>query len=178
MQRQRVIRKHLTRLARKIRMIVFDFDGVFTNNKVIVNEKGEESVVCNRADGIGLSKLKQLGTDLLILSTEPNDVVRQRARKLKIRCVDSCKDKLKRLLIEVKKRNLSFNKVAYVGNDINDIDCLRIVGFPIVVGDAHKDVIRYGKYKTRLRGGSGAVREVCDLIYTAKIGGRSNVRPL
>jgi len=153
---------------KKIKFIVFDFDGVFTDNKVIVNEKGEEAVVCTRADGLGLEKLKSLGVETLILSTEKNRVVAQRAKKLKIKCITGCKNKMERLLAEIRKRKIPLSQVAYVGNDINDADCLKIVGLPIVVADAHKDVLPLAALITKLSGGNGAVREVCDLIYRVK----------
>jgi len=161
-------RKQMTDL----RLIVFDFDGVFTDNRVIVNEDGKESVVCNRADGIGLSALRSLGMDLLILSSEPNGIVKRRSVKLKIKCINNCKNKLKALSAEVKKRKLSFRQVAYVGNDINDLECLRVVGFPVAVKNSYKDILRCVKFRTQMAGGQGAVREICDLIYTAKTGGR------
>ncbi|MCK5629372.1 MAG: HAD hydrolase family protein, partial [Nanoarchaeota archaeon] len=71
---------------------------------------------------------------------------------------------------EIKKRGITLGEVAYVGNDINDIECLKAVGMPIVVADAQKDVLPLGKYKTKLCGGKGAVREICDMIYLAKKG--------
>jgi len=152
----------------KIMFIVFDFDGVFTDNRVIVDEEGKEAVICNRSDGIGLSRLRKIGVDILILSSEINDVVIMRAQKLKTDCIHGCKDKLGILKEEIAKRNVSLEQVAFVGNDINDADCLNYVGLPIVVADAHEDVINLGKYKTKLKGGYGAVREICDLIYNAK----------
>jgi len=151
-----------------ITFIIFDFDGVFTDNRVIVGEDGRESVICNRSDGIGLSKLREIGVDTLILSTEVNHVVKKRAEKLKIACINGCENKLEQLKIEIKKRNVSLDQVAFVGNDINDAECLRLVGLPIIVADSHKEILNLGKYKTELRGGHGAVREVCDLIYNAK----------
>lgn len=163
-----MLKKKILYLAKNIRFVVFDFDGVFTDNRVFINEKGEELVACNRSDGLGLARLKQLGLELLILSAEPNPVVRRRAEKLKIRCIYNCKDKLKILLLEVKRKGFNIKQVAYIGNDINDAVCLEAVGLPIVVADAHKDVLRCACYKTRLKGGRGAVREVCDLIFLAK----------
>lgn len=171
-------KSQVLKLARNIQLVIFDFDGVFTDNKVIISENGEESVTCNRSDGLGLSKLKQSGVELLILSTEPNTAVKHRANKLKVSCINNCKDKLKVLLWEVKIKKLTLKQVAYIGNDINDLACLKVVGFPVVVRDAHKDVLSYGKYRTKLEGGNGAVREVCDLIYVAKTAGRADVKPL
>lgn len=169
-----MLNKNVVNLFKKIKFIVFDFDGVFTDNKVIVNEKGLESVICDRSDGLGLSKLKAIGVEGLILSTEVNDVVGLRAKKLKIRCIYGCKDKLNVLRKELKKRGISLGETAYVANDINDLECLKAVGFPIIVKNSHKDINQYGKYKTKLKGGEGAVREICDLICAARKGDKRN----
>lgn len=163
-----MLKKQFKDLAKNIQFVVFDFDGVFTDNRVFINEKGEESVVCSRSDGLGLTRLKQLGLELLILSSEPNPVVKRRAEKLKIRCIYNCEDKLKVLSREAKRKGVSLKQAAYMGNDINDAACLKAVGLAVVVADAHKDVLKSACYKTRLKGGRGAVREVCDLIFRAK----------
>lgn len=148
----------------KIRLVAFDFDGVFTGNMVYVFEDGSEAVRCFRGDGIGLQKLKKLGIETVIISTESNPVVSARAAKLKIRCFQNCEDKRKTLESLAKEMGISLTQVAFVGNDINDLACLTAVGLPIVVQDAHPDVIPLAAYRTRNRGGHGAVREVCDLF--------------
>ena len=147
-----------------IRLIAFDFDGVFTDNMVYVFENGSEAVRCFRGDGIGLRKLERLGIATVIISTEINPVVAARGRKLRVRCVQGCEDKYAALEAIVKAMEFSLEQVAYVGNDINDLTCLTCVGLPIVVHDAHLDVIPHARYQTRAQGGHGAVREVCDLF--------------
>ena len=151
-------------IIRRIRLVAFDFDGVFTDNMVYVFENGTEAVRCTRGDGIGLQKLRQIGIDTVIISTEANPVVSARARKLKIDCVQNCKDKRGVLEDRIAKMGISLDQVAFVGNDINDLACLTCVGLPIVVKDAHPEVIPVARYQTRNPGGHGAVREVCDLI--------------
>ena len=151
-------------IIRRIRLVAFDFDGVFTDNMVYVFENGSEAVRCSRSDGIGLQKLAHLGIRTVIISTEANPVVSARARKLKIDCVQNCKDKRGALEDRIAKIGISLNQVAFVGNDINDLACLTCVGLPIVVKDAHPDVIPVARYQTQNPGGQGAVREVCDLI--------------
>jgi YrbI family 3-deoxy-D-manno-octulosonate 8-phosphate phosphatase len=148
----------------RIRLVAFDFDGVFTNNMVYVFEDGTEAVRCTRSDGIGLQKLRQAGIDTIIISTETNPVVSARARKLKIDCVQDCQDKRGVLEERTAKIGISLDQVAFVGNDINDLPCLTCVGLPIVVKDAHPDVIPVARYQTQNPGGHGAVREVCDII--------------
>jgi YrbI family 3-deoxy-D-manno-octulosonate 8-phosphate phosphatase len=148
----------------RIRLVVFDFDGVFTDNMVYVLEDGTEAVRCFRGDGLGLQKLRDLEIQTIIISTESNPVVSARARKLKVRCLQNCEDKRAVLEGVVQERGISLSDVAFVGNDINDLDCLTCVGLPIVVQDAHHEVIHLALYQTEARGGYGAVREVCDLL--------------
>lgn len=149
---------------RNIRLIAFDFDGVFTDNAVFVFEDGREAVRCVRSDGIGLRKLDKLGIASMIISTEANPVVTARSQKLKIRCRQNCDDKRVVLDEVIAEMSLTLEQVAFVGNDVNDLPCLTVVGLPIVVADAHPDVLGTAKYCTQTRGGYGAVREICDLF--------------
>jgi len=157
-------RKGLAKRIDRVRVVAFDFDGVFTDNTVYVSEKGEESVRCWRGDGLGLQKLAAAGIESFILSTETNAVVAMRAKKLKSLCFHGVADKLEELTRLVAERGVELSETAYVGNDINDADCLRAVGLAIVVADAHPDVMGMAHYVTRRAGGRGAVREVCDLL--------------
>jgi 3-deoxy-D-manno-octulosonate 8-phosphate phosphatase (KDO 8-P phosphatase) len=154
-------------LIRSIRLVVFDFDGVFTDNTVYVSQSGEEMVRCWRSDGLGLRKLERLGIDILILSTEANPVVSLRAKKLNVACEQGLDDKRAALRRAARARGVPLAQVAYVGNDINDLGCLQAVGFPVAVQDAHEDILGAIRYRTRAAGGYGAVRELCDLIDTA-----------
>jgi len=147
-----------------IRLVAFDFDGVFTDNMVYVFESGLEAVRCSRSDGIGLRKLERAGIKPVIISTETNQVVAVRSQKLKVQYKYGCEDKCVVLNEMVKEMGLNLEQVAFVGNDINDLPCFSCVGFPIVVRDAHPDVISYARYKTKAKGGHGAVREICDLF--------------
>lgn len=154
----------LAERIRSIRLVAFDFDGVFTDNKVYVFQDGSEAVCCFRGDGIGLEKLKRLGIATVIISTEVNQIVGVRSKKLGMPCVQGCADKRAALAKIVEERGLSLSQVAFVGNDVNDFSCLQDVGLPIVVQDAHSDVAELGVYRTQTAGGQGAVREVCDLF--------------
>jgi YrbI family 3-deoxy-D-manno-octulosonate 8-phosphate phosphatase len=153
----------------KIRLIAFDFDGVFTDNMVYVLENGTEAVRCYRSDGIGLQKLKRLGIETVIISTEANPVVSARARKLNMRCVQDCQDKRAVLEEIAREIGITLNEVAFVGNDINDRSCLECVALPIVVQDAFPEVVSLALYQTKRPGGHGAVREVCDLFEKVKM---------
>lgn len=158
---------NLLKAIRRIRLIAFDFDGVFTDNMVYIMQDGSEAVRCFRSDGIGLKKLKPLGIETVIVSTESNPVVSARAQKLKIRCFQDCEDKGQKLKEIAEELGISLDEVAFVGNDINDQPCLASVGLPIVVQDAHPDVCSLARYRTSALGGYGAVREICDLFEHA-----------
>jgi 3-deoxy-D-manno-octulosonate 8-phosphate phosphatase (KDO 8-P phosphatase) len=147
-----------------IRLIVFDFDGVFTDNAVWVLEDGKEAVRCSRSDGIGLQQLTRIGIAYLIISTETNPVVSARSKKLKIRCIQGCHKKIETLKEVASEYKIEFSQIAFVGNDINDLECLKSVGMPIIVKDSHKDVMKHAAYITNCKGGHGAVREICDLM--------------
>ena len=166
MQRQQLHSK----LAKQTQMIVFDFDGVFTDNRVLTMQDGTEAVFCWHGDGFGVAAVKSLGINVLVISTETNPVVSERCRKLEIPCIQACKDKREALKREVDKFGMSLEYVAYMGNDINDLGCLRMVGVPVCVADAHPDVIMASSYVTNNRGGYGAVREFCDYIVKLRTG--------
>ena len=151
-------------------MIIFDFDGVFTDNRVLVLQDGSEGVFCNRADGFGIEAARRLGINLMVLSKEKNPVVTSRCQKLNISCIQGCDNKAEVLKQEVNKLGLSLKDVAYMGNDTNDIECLKIVGFPVCVHDSHPDVAAVSFYVTKAKGGYGAVREFCDYIVKVKTG--------
>jgi N-acylneuraminate cytidylyltransferase len=146
------------------RLVVFDFDGVMTDNRVWVSEDGTESVACNRGDGMGLEKLRRLGLDLFVLSTEANPVVSARCRKLGLTLEQNVGNKGERLRCLLRDRGIAPADVIYVGNDVNDLDCMRMVGCSVAVGDAHPDVRPAADIVLTLPGGHGAVRELCDRL--------------
>lgn len=150
--------------VRKLKLIVFDFDGVFTDNGVYVFEDGREAVKCSRVDGMGIGLLQKTGLDAMVLSTEKNPVVTMRCNKLKLKCEQGCGDKGARLATILLEKGLQADEVAYMGNDINDRECLQQVGLAIGPADAHKSVSSLLHWKTVAVGGQGAVREVCDFI--------------
>jgi 3-deoxy-D-manno-octulosonate 8-phosphate phosphatase (KDO 8-P phosphatase) len=109
-------------LLERIRLAVFDFDGVFTDNRVWVNERGEELLAFTRSDGLGLRRLDDVGVRYLIISLEQNPIVGARAQKLRADCVQGAEDKLSVLR---ERAGDELEDVAFVGNDINDAECLR-----------------------------------------------------
>ena len=104
----------------------------------------------------------------LIISTESNPVVVERSRKLKIECFNNCLDKATLLKEILDDRGLEVADAGFVGNDINDLQCLNMVGLPIVVNDAHLEVLGSAVFRTAKAGGHGAVREVCDMIFSVR----------
>jgi len=152
-----------------IALVVFDFDGVMTDNRVQVHQSGDEAVWCHRGDGMGIARLKDAAFEVVVLSTERNPVVTARCRKLNIQAIQSCDDKLTALQQLAAERNLSPGQIAYVGNDINDLSCMQWVGWPIAVADAVPDVRAVARWVTSLPGGYGAVREVADGLVASRL---------
>jgi N-acylneuraminate cytidylyltransferase len=151
-----------------IRLLALDFDGVLTDNRVLVAEDGREAVWCNRSDGLGLGLLKRKGIEVIVLSKEKNPVVAARCRKLGIECIQGCDDKLSELKQKAESRKLKGEEIAYVGNDVNDLECMKWVGCAIAVADAEPQVKAVARWVTAKCGGRGAVREICDAILAAK----------
>jgi YrbI family 3-deoxy-D-manno-octulosonate 8-phosphate phosphatase len=157
-------------LLKKIKFIAFDFDGVFTDNKVFVDETGHEMVRCSRLDGIGIARLNKIGVKSIIISSEKNHVVQARANKLKIECFNNIQDKRSIFLDYCKSLNIDPLHSAFVGNDINDIEVLKVAGISIGVKDCMPEIEEYLDFKLSRKGGDGAVREICDLIYLKNYG--------
>lgn len=152
-----------------IDLIAFDFDGVFTDNTVIVSQDGGESVRCWRSDGLGLSRLRAVGVAAFILSTEANPVVSARAAKLKLPCKQNLADKAAAIRETCSEHGIALERTMFVGNDINDIPAFEIVGLPVAVADAYPEVLPHVRYQTQKPGGYGAVREICDMVYHARL---------
>jgi 3-deoxy-D-manno-octulosonate 8-phosphate phosphatase (KDO 8-P phosphatase) len=155
-------------LLESVRFAVFDFDGVFTDNRVWVNERGEELLAFSRSDGLGLRRLDEVGVKYLIVSTEPNPIVGARAVKLNADCVQGVDDKLAVLFERTEELGIALGDTAYVGNDVNDVECLRAVGCPVVPADAWPEVRTLAKWVLSRAGGTGCVREFCDAVWRAQ----------
>jgi len=146
------------------KLLVLDFDGVVTDDRVYVSEDGREMVACTRGDGMGTTLLRRAGFPVLIVSTEKNPVVAARCAKLKVDCVQGVADKtleLRRILAE---RGVEPGGVVFVGNDINDVGCVRLAGCGFAVADAHPLLKRAARGVLSHPGGRGAVRETAEMI--------------
>ena len=153
-----------------IRLLVLDFDGVLTDDRVVVRQDGFESVTCHRGDGLGLEHLRKAGrVEVVVLSKEKNPVVAARCRKLGVACHQGYDDKLSQIRALAAERGLAAAQVAYLGNDVNDLPPMGWCGIPIAVADAHPDVLKAASFATCRRGGRGAVREICDLLLDGPV---------
>ena len=155
-------------LLLSVKLIAFDFDGVFTDNTVYVDQNGLESVRCWRSDGLGLARLSSIGVKAFIISTEVNPVVSARAQKLKLPCKQGVEDKAACILSICNELEIDPKDSMFVGNDINDIPAFQSVGIPVGVADSYPEIYPYILYRTQKPGGFGAVREVCDLVFNAR----------
>lgn len=154
----------LTRIA----LLAMDFDGVLTDDRVFVGEDGAEYAACSRSDGMGISLLRRLGIGSVILSSETNPVVAARARKLAVPVVQGMADKAAAFRAVVEERGLPLADVAFIGNDVNDVECLIMAGLAAVPADAHSQAKRVADIILTHRGGHGAVRELIDMILVAR----------
>ncbi len=153
-------------MPQRVDLLVLDFDGVFTDNRVWVDETGREAVMAHRGDGMGLEMLRKAGIRAVVLSKETNPVVTARCRKLNLPVWQGVEDKatLLRRLLEEWQVDPRFT--VYLGNDVNDIPCFSLVGWAVVVADAHPQAKRAADKVLRTPGGFGAIRELVDLILT------------
>ncbi len=151
------------------KLLVMDFDGVFTDDTVITDQDGRESVICSRSDGLGLDMLRQHGkVHAMILSREENPVVSARARKLKLEFYQGVQDKAQAIQQLIKERNLSQAEVIYIGNDLNDLPVLPYVGYFACPQDAHSEVIQRADLVLSKPGGRGAIRELIEIILRSE----------
>ncbi|HHT9112397.1 MAG TPA: KdsC family phosphatase [Candidatus Wunengus sp. YC65] len=157
-------------LPKDIGLIVYDFDGVMTDNKVILSEDGIESVIVNRSDGLAVETIKNNGIRQIILSKEKNKVVINRAKKLNIEVlhgIDNKKDILGRFCND---HSILLKNVVFVGNDINDLDAMKTVGYPMCPQDAYPEVRAIAKFVIPVKGGDGVVRELLNYMKLAMEG--------
>lgn len=144
--------------------IVFDFDGVLTDNRVSIHEDSTEVVACNRSDGHAIAHLRANGIRVLVLSGEENPVVRTRCEKLGVECIQGVYDKLDILERWAAICGVPLDRTAYVGNDANDIHAMQAVGMSFAVADAWPDVKRIATHVLSRNGGAGIARELLDWI--------------
>ncbi len=158
----------LTR-AQKIKLLVCDVDGVFSDGRIYLGNDGEELKAFHTKDGFGIKALAASGVSIAIITGRDSVIVANRMKALNVaHIIQGQEDKLPALKALTDKLDLSPSEVAYIGDDIPDLACIKSVSLGIAVGDAHPFVIQSADYITFTRGGFGAVREVCDLIMQSK----------
>jgi YrbI family 3-deoxy-D-manno-octulosonate 8-phosphate phosphatase len=150
--------------ADDIDAVVLDFDGTQTDDRVLIDSDGREFVSVHRGDGLGIAALRKSGLKMLILSTEQNPVVAARARKLKLPVLHGIDRKDLALKQWCEEQGIAPERVLYVGNDVNDLPCFALVGWPVAVASAHDVVRGAARAVTTLPGGDGAIREIASWI--------------
>lgn len=160
----------LIKRAKKIKLLLMDCDGVLTDGRLYFTEKGEVMKVFHVRDGQGLASWHKEGFRSGIISgRNAKKILEVRATELGIHYIKACSfDKAKDFEDILQDASLTYDEVAYVGDDIGDICLMKKVGLPIAVGDAVDELLSYADYKTKATGGQGAIREVTDLLIKAK----------
>jgi YrbI family 3-deoxy-D-manno-octulosonate 8-phosphate phosphatase len=153
-------------IPQDIKLIICDFDGVVTDNHVITDQDGRESVVASRSDSMHIKKLREMGVEVLILSSEANPVVVARAKKMGVEAIHNVgmQDKGRVMREVLGQKNVKAEHVIYLGNDLNDLPCFEIAGWTVAVADAYPEVIRAADHVLTKTGGHGAIRELCEII--------------
>ena len=155
--------------AARIKLVVFDVDGVLTDGSLYLGDDGQEYKAFNSKDGLGMKMLQASGIDIGIITARTSDVVRIRMESLGIRHVYQGRQQKLPALQELKQKlQLSDEQIAYVGDDVVDLPIMRRVGLAITVQDAHKMAIKHAHWQTRAAGGRAAAREVCELLMEAQ----------
>ena len=168
--RHRHMQRSQGRLPERPRALVLDFDGALTDNSVMVGDDGREAVRCDRGDGLGMERLRRQGLELWILSKERNPVVSARAKKLGVPCLQAIDDKKTALSAWAAEQGIDLGDVVYIGNDVNDVECMQMVGCAVCPADAYSEAMQSADIVLDRPGGRGAVRELCDLLLAQLAG--------
>jgi len=153
-------------MPRTIKLIICDFDGVVTDNRVWTDEKGRETAAASRSDSMHIKTLQEMGIETMILSSEPNPVVQARAKKMGVQAIHGIgmQDKGRVMREVLQQKKIKAENVIYVGNDLNDLPCFEIAGWAVAVADAYPEVIRAADHVLNKPGGHGAIRELCEIV--------------
>jgi len=148
----------------ELEALIFDFDGVLTDNRVYVNEHGDEFVACHRGDGLAFRALNNIGIKIFIISSEKNKVVTARATKLGVEVIQGVSEKTDVINSLVSKENIELDKVLYTGNDLNDLRAMELCGFSACPSDSHQKIISHSDFILKSNGGMGVVRELVEEV--------------
>lgn len=145
---------------KSIECIIYDFDGVMTNNQCLIDQNGVESVFVNRSDGYAIAKIRDLGIKQVIVSTEKNCVVKRRADKLGIPVIHGVDDKGMEILKYCDINGIQASRTLFIGNDLNDLSAFKVVGFRGAPADAEEEILGVADWISSKRGGDGVIREL------------------
>jgi YrbI family 3-deoxy-D-manno-octulosonate 8-phosphate phosphatase len=148
-----------------VQALVFDFDGVLTNNFVVVSQDGSESVTCSRSDGLAFDVLRKVEKPVYILSTEKNSVVTARADKLKVKVFQGITNKADAIKQFSDREGFDLKKILYIGNDINDYNAMQLCGYTACPSDSHESIKLNSTIVLNAKGGCGVVRELVEDIF-------------
>ena len=163
------LKKSLLPCLKKIKMLATDVDGVLTDSGMYYSENGDEMKKFNTRDGMGLVLLRKAGFKVAIVTSEDTKIVERRAAKLKITdLLQGARDKVAAMEVLMKRHSLTWDEVAYIGDDVNDLEVLKRVGFAATPSDATVENKKAAQYITKKKGGEGCVREICDILLTLR----------
>ena len=135
---------------------------MLTDNRVLVNQEGEEFVSCSRGDGLAFDVLNKIKQPVFILSTEKNSVVTTRGKKLKVPVIQGVKNKVTALKTLVETNNFDLKNILYIGNDLNDFHAMSLCGYSVCPSDSHEKIKQIAKYTLKTKGGAGVARELLE----------------
>lgn len=154
--------------AKKIKLLILDVDGVMTDGKIYYGNYGDELKAFDVKDGLGLVLLRRSGIEVAIITAKKSKIVKIRSRDMGVKRVYESSSKLKIYRKLLRKFRLTADEVCFIGDDLLDIPVLKNVGLPVTVPQAVSEVKAYSSYITKASAGSGAVREVCELILKSQ----------
>jgi len=152
-----------------IKLLICDVDGTLTDGGMYYSKNGEEMKKFNTKDAFGIEILEKIGISTILLTRENSLIVKQRAKKIKIKkLISGCENKISAVEKLTQRYGIKFNQIAYVGDDLNDYNVMKNVGFSACPSDANYQIKKISKYVCDSKGGDGAVREVIDYILINK----------
>ena len=164
-----IVRKLRRNMFEGLKLIIYDFDGVMTDNRALLTDDGREAVFVHRGDGLAIDMIKQMGIPQMIISTEANSIVAVRAKKLGLPLLQAVADKKGTIENLLKEKGILPEQVMFVGNDINDEGVMLFVGWPIAPADAVAPIKKIAKIVLSTTGGNGVIRELLDILRTKKV---------
>ena len=154
--------------AARIRLVCFDVDGTLTDGRLYIDADGREGKAFHVQDGQGMVLLRDRGVHVALITARQGKVVEHRAGELRVEAYQGVKDKLAQVQALCERYGIGLEQVAFMGDDLADLTCLRAVGLAVVPANAHAWVRDLGHWRTAAGGGEGAARELCDLLLHAQ----------